>query len=201
MAVSQRLRRLEMKSSRQSFAFTPENEALGGRGDRQISAGPAGLGGDPAAVAGAGAGRRLAAADGDRGRGARSSACRTIRVLEVATFYTMFNLEPVGKLLHPVLRHDALRAARRRRHQEACCERRIGEQQHVTAGRQLLLARGRVPRRLLQRADGADQRRLLRGPDAENFEKLLDDLAAGRPVKAGSQIGRRSSEPDGTSRR
>src|SRR3712207_3398852 len=29
----------------------------------------------------------------------------------------------------------------------------------------------------------------------ENFERLLDDLAAGRPVKAGSQIGRGSSEP------
>ena len=31
----------------------------------------------------------------------------------------------------------------------------------------------------------------------ENFEKLLDDLAAGRPVKTGSQIGRVSSEPVG----
>ena len=29
----------------------------------------------------------------------------------------------------------------------------------------------------------------------ENFEKLLDDLAAGRPVKKGSQIGRNRSEP------
>jgi NADH-quinone oxidoreductase subunit E len=29
----------------------------------------------------------------------------------------------------------------------------------------------------------------------ENFEKLLDDLASGRPVKAGSQIGRNRSEP------
>ncbi len=29
----------------------------------------------------------------------------------------------------------------------------------------------------------------------ENFAKLLDDLAAGRPVKTGSQIGRVSSEP------
>jgi NADH-quinone oxidoreductase subunit E len=29
----------------------------------------------------------------------------------------------------------------------------------------------------------------------ENFEKLLDDLAAGRPVKTGSQIGRNRSEP------
>jgi NADH-quinone oxidoreductase subunit E len=32
---------------------------------------------------------------------------------------------------------------------------------------------------------------------AENFEKLLDDLAAGRPVKIGSQKGRVSSEPEG----
>jgi NADH-quinone oxidoreductase subunit E len=30
---------------------------------------------------------------------------------------------------------------------------------------------------------------------AENFEKLLDDLAAGRPVRKGSQIGRNRSEP------
>ncbi len=37
-----------------------------------------------------------------------------IRVLEVATFYTMFNLEPGRQILHPVLRHDALRARRRR---------------------------------------------------------------------------------------
>jgi len=32
---------------------------------------------------------------------------------------------------------------------------------------------------------------------AENFEKLLDNLAAGRPVKTGSQTGRVSSEPAG----
>ena len=31
----------------------------------------------------------------------------------------------------------------------------------------------------------------------ENFEKLLDDLAAGRPVKIGSQQGRVTSEPTG----
>jgi NADH-quinone oxidoreductase subunit E len=30
----------------------------------------------------------------------------------------------------------------------------------------------------------------------ENFRKLLDDLAAGRPVKKGSQTGRISSEPE-----
>ena len=69
------------------------------------------------------------------------------------------------KILHPVLRHDALRRCAERATSRRCCERRIGEQNHVTAGRHVLLARGRVPGRLLQRADGADQRRLLRGPD------------------------------------
>ncbi len=33
--------------------------------------------------------------------------------------------------------------------------------------------------------------------NAENFTKLLDDLAAGRPVKIGSQTGRLGSEPQG----
>jgi NADH-quinone oxidoreductase subunit E len=32
---------------------------------------------------------------------------------------------------------------------------------------------------------------------AESFARLLDDLAMGRPVKTGSQIGRVSSEPVG----
>ena len=36
-----------------------------------------------------------------------------IRVLEVATFYTMFALEPVGPLLDPGLRHGAVRFLRR----------------------------------------------------------------------------------------
>ena len=33
--------------------------------------------------------------------------------------------------------------------------------------------------------------------DPASFGKLLDDLAAGRPVKIGSQIGRNGSEPVG----
>ena len=40
-----------------------------------------------------------------------------IRVLEVATFYTMFNLAPVGRYLRATLRHDAVHAERRRGHQ------------------------------------------------------------------------------------
>ncbi len=40
-----------------------------------------------------------------------------IRVYEIATFYTMFNLAPVGRYLRPGLRHDAVLAQRRRRDQ------------------------------------------------------------------------------------
>ncbi len=48
---------------------------------------------------------------------------------------------------------------------EHVCRKRIGDQRHVTGRRQVLLGRGRVPGRLRQCADGADRRRLLRGPD------------------------------------
>ena len=37
-----------------------------------------------------------------------------IRVLEIATFYTMFNLAPVGTILCPDVRHDAVPARRLR---------------------------------------------------------------------------------------
>ena len=79
-----------------------------------------------------------------------------IRVLEVATFYTMFNLAPVGRHYVQVCGttpcmlsgSDDIKAV---------CRKRIGEQGHVTAGRRIFLDRGRMPRRLLQRADGPDQ--------------------------------------------
>ena len=108
----------------------------------------------------------------------RCSAWRTIRVLEVATFYTMFNLAPVG-------RNATSRSAARR---PACCaapttlievcQRRSARSVHVTADGKFSWDRGRVPRRLRQRADGADQRRLLRGPDPESFERS-SAIAAG----------------------
>ena len=55
---------------------------------------------------------------------------------------------------------------------KAVLERRIGPQRQVTADGTVLLARSRVPRRLLQRADGADQRRLLRGSDRREFREV-----------------------------
>ena len=92
-----------------------------------------------------------------------------IRVLEVATFYTMFNLAPVGKF-HVQLCGTTpcmLRGAERSRTSASAGS----VTQHHPNGRQVLLDRGRVPRRLRQRADGADQLRLLRRPHAREFRE------------------------------
>ncbi|WP_457093009.1 NADH-quinone oxidoreductase subunit NuoE [Microvirga sp. P5_D2] len=117
-----------------------------------------------------------------------------IRVMEVATFYTMFNLEPVGKHFIQFCGTTpcVLRGAG---DIKKVLEKRIGEQNHVTADGKFswlevecLGACSNAP--MVQINDDYYE-----DLTTENFEKLLDDLAAGRPVKAGSQIGRNRSEP------
>ena len=119
-----------------------------------------------------------------------------IRVLEVATFYTMFNLEPVGRhlvqLCGTVPCHVKGAVDLRK-----VLERRIGEQHHVTDDGlfswvevECLGACCNAPMVQIN----ADYYEDL---TPEILEKMLDDLAAGRPVKPGSQIGRASSEPHG----
>jgi len=119
-----------------------------------------------------------------------------IRVMEVATFYTMFNLEPVGKYFIQFCGTTpcALRGAG---DIKKVLERRVGEAGHVSADGKFswlevecLGACCNAP--MVQINDDYYEDLTI-----ENFEKLLDDLAAGRPVKKGSQIGRRTSEPQG----
>jgi NADH-quinone oxidoreductase subunit E len=121
-----------------------------------------------------------------------------IRVLEVATFYTMFNLEPVGKHLVQVctttpcwLRgSDAVVEA---------CRKNIHAHPHTISedGKfswmevECLGACVNAP--MLQ--IGSDFYEDLDGPLTE---KLIADLRAGKAVKPGPQNGRRvSSEPEG----
>jgi NADH-quinone oxidoreductase subunit E len=119
-----------------------------------------------------------------------------IRVLEIATFYTMFNLAPVGKYFiqlcgtTPCMLRGADEII-------SVCEERIGEQRQVTADGlfswlevECLGACCNAP--MVQINDDYYE-----DLDAANFTQLLDDLAAGRPVKVGSQTGRRRSEPAG----
>ncbi len=119
----------------------------------------------------------------------------TIRVMEVATFYTMFNLEPVGRHFIQLCGTTpcALRGAN---DIKAVLQKRIGDQRHVSADGKFawlevecLGACCNAP--MVQINDD-----YFEDLTVENFDKLLDDLGAGRPVKKGSQTGKISSEPE-----
>jgi len=119
-----------------------------------------------------------------------------IRALEVATFYTMFNLAPVGHTYVQLCGTTpcVLRGAE---DLKAVCRRRIGDEQHVTTDGQFswievecLGACVNAP--VVQ--IGADYYEDL---TAESFEKILDAFAAGRSPKPGPQIDRQLSAPVG----
>jgi NADH-quinone oxidoreductase subunit E len=119
-----------------------------------------------------------------------------IRVLEVATFYTMFNLEPVGRFYIQLCGTTpcALRGAN---DLKAVLQRRVGGEHQVSADGnfswlevECLGACCNAP--MVQIND-----LYFEDLTPETFEALLDQLAAGGDVKLGSQVGRNGSEPRG----
>ena len=119
-----------------------------------------------------------------------------IRGLEVATFYTMFNLSPVGKV-HVQLCGTTPCRLRGADDLEKVCRKRIGEQMEVTKDGKFswvevecLGACVNAP--MVQ--VGSDYYEDL---TVESFEKILDQFAAGKTPKAGPQIDRQLSAPVG----
>ena len=120
-----------------------------------------------------------------------------IRALEVATFYTMFNLAPVGKV-HVQLCGTTPCRLRGADELEKVCRKRIGEHQmEVTADGQFswvevecLGACVNAP--MVQ--VGSD---FYEDLDADSLNKLLDAFAAGKTPTPGPQIDRQLSEPVG----
>lgn len=123
-------------------------------------------------------------------------AMARIRVLEVATFYTMFNLEPVGKFhvqlctTTPCMLRgsDALRSI---------CHRRIGEQNHVTADGKFSWLEVECLGACVNAPAAQINYDYYEDLTPETFEKVLDELAAGRTPRPGPQIDRQLSEPVG----
>jgi NADH-quinone oxidoreductase subunit E len=119
-----------------------------------------------------------------------------IRALEVATFYTMFNLEPVGRYLVQLCGTTpcALRGAESLKQ---VCRRRIGEQHHVTDDGKFSW----VEVECLGACANAPMVQInfdyYEDLTAESFETLLDRLAAGKPVVTGPQVNRQLSAPEG----
>ncbi len=121
-----------------------------------------------------------------------------IRVLEIATFYTMFQLAPVGKKAHvqvcgttPCMLRGAPDLIR-------VCRRKIAEKAHTLSENgdfsweevECLGACSNAPMVQIGEAVYEDL-------TPEDLEGIIDDIAAGKAPKPGPQNGRRSSEPLG----
>jgi NADH-quinone oxidoreductase subunit E len=119
-----------------------------------------------------------------------------IRVLEVATFYTMFNLAPVGKF-HVQLCGTTPCMLRGSEALRAVCERRIGEQLHVTADGTFSWIEVECLGACVNAPMAQINYDYYEDLSPASFEKILDELAAGRTPKPGPQVDRQLSAPIG----
>ena len=157
---------------------------LGEAADGKISAGPAGLGGDRDHVAGAGTERRLGFGSSDprHRRSARHALHPRARGRDLLHHVPAAAGGQEGA--HSGLRHHAVPAARRRRTDRDVPAPHPPRSVPVVEGRRFQLGRGRMPRRLRQRADGADLERYLRGSHQGKFWQAAGWFCVGYATEA-----------------
>jgi NADH-quinone oxidoreductase subunit E len=119
-----------------------------------------------------------------------------IRVLEVATFYTMFNLAPVGRF-HVQLCGTTPCMLRGSDALKEICHRRIGEQLHVTADGNFSWIEVECLGACVNAPMAQINYDYYEDLAPASFEKVLDGLAAGTSPKPGPQIDRQLSAPIG----
>jgi NADH-quinone oxidoreductase subunit E len=119
-----------------------------------------------------------------------------IRVLEIATFYTMFNLEPVGRY-HVQLCGTTPCVLRGAEDLKTVCRQRIGEQGHVTADGALSWVEVECLGACVNAPMAQINYDFYEDLTPENFGRVLDDLVAGRDPKPGPQVDRQQSAPIG----
>jgi len=119
-----------------------------------------------------------------------------IRGLEVATFYTMFNLEPVGRYYVRLCGTTPcmLRGAE---DLKKVCRRRIGDEHHVTADGNFSWIEVECLGACVNAPMVQINADFYEDLTPETFEKILDEFAAGRSPKPGPQIDRQLSAPVG----
>lgn len=120
-----------------------------------------------------------------------------IRVLEVATFYTMFMLEPVGKMAliqvcgtTPCMLRGANELMR-------VCKEKIGRKDHLSAD-------GRFTWQEVECLGACSNAPMAQINDyyfedltPETIGRIIDDFAAGKTPEPGSYIGRTNAAPEG----
>ena len=119
-----------------------------------------------------------------------------IRVLEVATFYTMFNLEPVGQF-HVQLCGTTPCLLRGGGKLIELCHERIGEQLHVTADGKFSWIEVECLGACVNAPMVQINYDYYEDLTPESLNRILDDLAAGKEVKPGPQVERQLSAPVG----
>ncbi|TCR62650.1 NADH-quinone oxidoreductase subunit NuoE [Bosea sp. BK604] len=127
---------------------------------------------------------------------AKKLSMAPMRVMEVATFYTMFNLQPVGEHFIQLCGTTpcALRGAEALK---KVCEDVIGPQSTVSADGKLSWLEVECLGACCNAPMAQVNFDYYEDLTPENFRKLLDDLRNGRPTKPGPQVARSGSEPLG----
>ena len=123
-----------------------------------------------------------------------------IRVYEVATFYTMFNLEPVG--VHYVQLCGTTPCWLRGSDDLiAMLKRKIGPQRSISEDGNLswleVECLGSCANAPMVQISNGDSDHYYEDLTAESLEAVLDDLVAGKKPKEGPQNSRHTSEPEG----
>jgi NADH-quinone oxidoreductase subunit E len=120
-----------------------------------------------------------------------------IRVLEVATFYTMFQLEPVGKTALVQVCGTTPCMLRGANELMAVCKEKIGDKDHLSADGlftwqevECLGACCNAPMAQINDYYYEDL-------TPETLAQIIDDFRAGKSPQPGSYVGRKSSEPHG----
>ena len=119
-----------------------------------------------------------------------------IRVMEIATFYTMFNLAPVGRH-HVQLCGTTPCMLRGAEDLKKVCERRIGHQFDVTPDGALSWVEVECLGACVNAPMAQINYDFYEDMTPESFARILDDLAAGKHVAPGPQIDRQFSGPQG----
>jgi NADH-quinone oxidoreductase subunit E len=117
-----------------------------------------------------------------------------IRVLEVATFYTMFHLSPVGRKAHIQVCGTTPCMLRGSEDLMAVCKRKIHEEpHHVNADGTLSWEEVECLGSCVNAPMAQVFSDTYEDLTPASLEQLIDDFAAGKPVKAGPQNGRQFS--------
>jgi NADH-quinone oxidoreductase subunit E len=120
-----------------------------------------------------------------------------IRVLEVATFYTMFQLEPVGKVAFVQLCGTTPCMLRGANDLKDVLKKKIGPKNHVTADGKFSWEEVECLGACCNAPMAAINDYYYEDLTPESLAAILDDFAAGKSPKPGSYDGRVASEPKG----